>query len=264
MKKKESFWDKITVWHILLFIIIVGSIIFVISLFITYDDFYCQQNPSECVCEEWECTYDYDIKSEIVWNSKYSNCRLEKYKTLTYTPSKESWKYIKSKCLSYRKLTPAELLEQDCKNNPREDGDCKCLEYEIKQMVNYSVVDRQCVPITISNEEKTTINVNIEVKEEMVDIDEMREQYKEQTKGMTLAEKLTANIEFEVGRPMRDIPIYFNEDQTMCLEFGGEYEYAEIDGKRIEPGNLTDLFYYETTDECILARPKTECEKMGC
>jgi len=119
-KKKKSFWEtfwdkKIFGIHLSFIAGILGIVFFVFTMERVY---YCDFNPDECVCEEW----DYIVAQE--------GCieRGKEYNMKTCTTEKAT-------CHKQRKLTPQELLEKDCKDNPRDDEDCKCVEYEQREEV---------------------------------------------------------------------------------------------------------------------------------
>ena len=92
------------------------------------DEFFCQQNLDECVCEEWEeigfCGES--IKQcfgiELDTEEKWQNCLRD---------------VGCQKCFSYRKLTTTELQEKDCNDNPREDKECKCVKEQLIEYCEY-------------------------------------------------------------------------------------------------------------------------------
>lgn len=109
MKKRESFWNyKIKSFPLVVLILVSFTIIGMLILYglnVKFNkDFFCQQNPDECVCE-------YTTTQGIKVIAKYELCN---YDTEDY---------------NLRKLTPQELLTKSCNDNPREDSECKCVRF---------------------------------------------------------------------------------------------------------------------------------------
>ena len=110
MKKKQSYIEKLFSVPILLLVLI----IIILSLFLAYintDTQWCKNNPSLCVCEEWE---------EIGWHKKYNRKEDVKPcdKVIEYPLH-----YDCMNCKSYRKMTECEL-------NPNDEEKCFCMEKE--------------------------------------------------------------------------------------------------------------------------------------
>lgn len=140
---------------------------------------------------------------------------------------------------------------------PNDNSKCNCIEYEKKKEINYSILEKSCVPININQENDTIMKLKIVAEEQLVDIEEMREQFEKQTEGMDVKHILESELKFNVQRPMRNINFSFFENSLMCFDFGGEYKSVQIDNQVIQhSANLTNLYYYVKTNNCIKAEVK--------
>lgn len=98
-------------------------LVVVVAIFIgnlgNIEEIYCKNNPDECVCEEWKYI---DYRGEHIIDS-------EIHKEFIFKDGDRIRNEYAISCNSFHKLTPIELQEKDCNDNPREDEDCKCVEY---------------------------------------------------------------------------------------------------------------------------------------
>ena len=144
-----------------------------------------------------------------------------------------------------------------CDFYPNDDTKCICNGYRVKKEVNYSVLDKQCAPISLNEENETIMRMKIVALPQYIDEKEMKQQYEEQTKNMSLTEIFDADIKFNIQRSLRNINFSIQSNESiMCFEFGGEYDSIEIDNKIINHGNLSSLYYEIQTNDCISATAK--------
>ena len=96
------------------------GLLIVFALFILYytntTSYICSESPEKCVCEEYYCK-PLTFKGSTFLSSNQT-CYFQK------SPNK----IFEFGCNKFRLKTQAELLEQSCQENPREDEDCKCEE----------------------------------------------------------------------------------------------------------------------------------------
>lgn len=233
-KKKESFWKRMWDEPVTKIIFcLVSAIAFVWVLFYDFpflEQAFCQQNPDKCVCEEYYWTWSIysndkgrylNVDEGFVEGENY-----DIYKTPIYRYNDE-WVDL---CKSHRKLTPQELQAKDCKDNPRDDEDCECVENKTyktnvtKKYCNVGIIEYEprVLPTESTGTKNCYYNRTFEYNEELSCI---------------LA-----------------IPKKCEEGNFILMNYQHlEQDYIVMDGQK----------YYKDKNGYI-CRPKTECEKLKC
>lgn len=157
------------------------------------------------------------------------------------------------------------ILPKKCEKDPNAEG-CVCDEYEMRQRVNYSVLDNVCIPFNLTDE-KQTISFSITTEEQIIKEDEMYAIQKYavdksiEEKGI-IGTLMDGPDAVNIQRPLRDVQIIFKEvvnikdnssSSVLCFEFGGEYKDVEIDGELLKHTNISNLYYYEQSNHCLNA-----------
>jgi len=127
-ENKKQNWIMINLLEIILIslILIFASVGFVYS---RTDKYFCSQNPSKCVCEEYEKILLIEDTTNFEDTPKFSNINSDE-------------------CLKFRKKTQDELLIDDCNSNPREDGKCKCEKFDFKEEINIATFRLENISIS--------------------------------------------------------------------------------------------------------------------
>lgn len=122
MTKKKEDWIK-TKWGFIPFVVL---LLFIWGVFVysNTNSYICSHAPEKCVCEGIvKCSQD---QSGTIWVYGHTE---EINKLGIFHKCKNALKVGQQEaCSKLRLKTPSELLIDDCNNNQREDGKCKCLE----------------------------------------------------------------------------------------------------------------------------------------
>lgn len=210
-KKKENWIDRNGGWLCSLLVILM-LLIFSYSSYTSSPSYICSNSPEKCICrEEVDCNsralgIQYGLMS-CLWN------------TGDYFENNDWLK--EGTCIKSRLKTPSELAIDDCNSNPREDGTCKCEEYqkEIESHSNQKLLE------------------SVEIKRKEVEL---------VSNSMTiLTDKLNIN---------------WTEAQ-INLFFEYLYEASNYTEQTLISYKKSEIYVEVNTSNCLKSHPKTDQEK---
>ena len=145
-KKKENWIDKISVkWLLIGFGFTIIMVFYGMYLNSTY--YLCGQHPEKCVCEETvKCSQDKYGKIWVYGHEQAVNSIgiFKKCKNSLNVGQQEVYTKLRLK-------TQSELLIDGCNNNPRDDTDCKCLEYKTTKILDSAIIDVEFINTPFGN-----------------------------------------------------------------------------------------------------------------
>ena len=104
-------------------------LVMVISINITTSDkYFCEKNPEQCICEEWECIYTGEEGASLFVSAR------EMCQEIQLNDKQSSG----NACSKQRKQTPEELEIDYCNKNPADSEQCICEGYKDSNIITGS------------------------------------------------------------------------------------------------------------------------------